>query len=326
MPANKKAMALASLLLTRGGFSYERSIPKTQVAGLRILSELKAVVPGPLDSRYATCSFCGLHRGPVFRCDGETHVQCPDCGPYKVNLSEQRNWAIDTEWMIRKLRAALNMPAHIAVQKLYEGVWQIGVYKKRAVLLAQRIELVVANALHLFYGKTPRPDSWVITPRPLGRTSSDPLAGTATWWHLEDRFAIYGNGLRLVGEVSDELDLAVEPKSAAVHGPFSETFEWVHMPDWSIEPVRLTAAQAAIFAVLWRYRGQPQTAETIMGKAHLSSDKLIDVFKVKTANKGDPLYEGPMYAYQSLVVRSRRLGMYSLGAISVNFDPLGAKN
>ncbi len=326
MPANKKAMALASLLLTRGGFSYERSIPKTQVAGLRILSELKAVVPGPLNSRYASCSFCGLHRGPVFRCDGETHVQCPDCGPYKVNLSEQRNWAIDTEWMIRKLRAALNMPAHIAVQKLYEGVWQIGVYKKRAVLLAQRIELVVANALHLFYGKTPRPDSWVITPRPLGRTSSDPLAGTATWWHLEDRFAIHGNGLRLVGEVSGELDLAVEPKSDAVHGPFSDTFEWVHMPDWSIEPVRLTAAQAAIFAVLWRYRGQPQTAETIMGKAHLSSDKLIDVFKVKTANKGDPLYEGPMYAYQSLVVRNRRLGMYSLGAISVNFDPLGAKN
>ena len=247
MPANKKAMALASLLLTRGGYSYERSIPKTQVNGLKILIELKAVVPGPLDSRYASCSFCGLYRGPVFRCDGEMHVQCPDCGPYKVDLSEQRNWAVDIEWLIRKLRAALNIPAHISVQKLHEGVWQIGVNKKRAVLLAQRIELVVANALHLFHGKTPRPDSWVITPRPLGRTSSDPLSGTAIWWHLEDRFAIHGNGLRLVGEGSDELNLVVQPKLAAVHGPFSETFEWVHMPDWSSEPVRLTAAQAAIF-------------------------------------------------------------------------------
>lgn len=312
MPANKKAMALASLLLTRGGFSYERSIPKAQITGLKILSELKAVVPGPLDSRYASCSFCGLHRGPVFRCDGEMHVQCPDCGPYKVDLSEQRNWAIDTEWVIRKLRAALNIPAHFAIEKLYEGVWQIGVYKKRAVLLAQRIELVVANALHLFHGKTPRPDSWVITPKPLGRTSSDPLSGTATWWHLEERFAIHGNGLRLVGEGSDELDLAVEPKSAAVHGPFSETFEWVHLPEWSSEPVRLTAAQVAIFAVLWRYRGQPQSAETIMSKAHLSSDKLIDVFKVKTANKGDPLYEGPMHAYEKFVVRNKRMGLYSL--------------
>lgn len=31
-----------------------------------------------------------------------------------------------------------------------------------------------------------------------------------------------------------------------------------------------------------------------MSKAHLSSDKLIDVFKVKAANKGDPMYEGPI--------------------------------
>ena len=75
----------------------------------------------------------------------------------------------------------------------------------------------------------------------------------------------------------------------------------------------MSAAQAAIFGVLWLYKGQTQSAETIMSKAHLFSDKLIDVFKVKAANKGDPLYEGPMYAYQSLVVRNRRLGMYSLG-------------
>ncbi len=325
MPANKKAMALASLLLTRGGYSYERSIPKTQINGLKILIELKAVVPGPFDSRYASCSFCGLHRGPVFRIDGAMHVQCPDCGPYKVDLSEQRNWAIDTEWMIRKLRSALNIPAYIAVQKLYEGVWQIGVYKKRAVLLAQRIELVMTHALHLFHGATPRPDSWVITPRPLGKMSSDPLSGTATWWHLEDRFSIHGQGLRLVSLENDVGTTLAEPKSEPVHGPFSETFEWVHLPSFSNEPVRLSAAQAAIFRVLWRYKGQPQSAETIMRKAHLSSDKLIDVFKVKAANRGDPLYEGPMYAYQTLVIRNRRLGMYSLEITPAIFDPLGTK-
>jgi hypothetical protein len=117
-----------------------------------------------------------------------------------------------------------------------------------------------------------------------------------------------------VSEGSDELVLAVEPKSCAVHGPFSETFEWVHLPEWSSEPVRLTAAQAAVFAVLWRYRGQPQSAETIMSKAHLSSDKLIDVFKVKTANKGDPMYEGPMHAYEIFVVRNKRMGLYSLAS------------
>jgi hypothetical protein len=312
MPANKKALILAGLLMTRGGYSYERSIPKGQVSGLKLLSELKAIMPGALDSLYASCSFCGLHRGPVFRCDGEMHVQCPDCGPYKVDVSDQRNWSLDIDWMIRKLRAALNIAAHVAIQKLYDGVWQIGVYKKRAVILAERIELVVANALNLFHGKTPRPDSWVITPRPLSRTSSDPLSGTATWWHLEDRFAIHGNGLRFVGAEGDVIEAVVEPRSVAVHGPFSETFEWVHMPDWSNDPIRLTAAQAAVFEVLWRYQGQPQSAETIMNKAHLASDKLIDVFKIKAANRGDPTYEGPMHAYETLVVRNRRMGLYSL--------------
>ena len=312
MPANKKALTLAGLLMTRGGYSYERSIPKGQVSGLKLLSELKAIMPGALDSRYASCSFCGLHRGPVFRCDGEMHVQCPDCGPYKVDVSDQRNWSLDIDWMIRKLRTALNIAAHVAIQKLYDGVWQIGVYKKRAVILAERIELVVANALNLFHGKTPRPDSWVITPRPLSRTSSDPLSGTATWWHLEDRFAIHGNGLRFVGAEGDVIEAVVEPRSVAVHGPFSETFEWVHMPNWSNDPIRLTAAQAAVFEVLWRYQGQPQSAETIMNKAHLASDKLIDVFKIKAANRGDPTYEGPMHAYETLVVRNRRMGLYSL--------------
>jgi hypothetical protein len=316
MSANKKALTLAGLLMTRGGYSYERSIPKGQVSGLKLLSELKAIVPGALDSRYASCSFCGLHRGPVFRYDGEMHVQCPDCGPYKVDLSEQRNWSLDIDWMIRKLRAALNIAAHIAIHKLYEGVWQIGVYKKRAVILAERIELVIANALNLFHGKTPRPDSWVITPKPLGRTSSDPLSGTATWWHLEDRFAIHGNGLRFVGEEVDVIEAGVEPRSSAMHGPFSETFEWVHIPDWSKDPIRLTTAQAAVFGVLWRYRGQPQSAETIMSKAYLSSDKLIDVFKIKATNRGDPTYEGPMHAYETLVVRNRRLGLYSLRPVS----------
>ena len=312
MPANKKALTLAGLLMTRGGYSYERSIPKGQVSGLKLLSELKAIMPGALDSRYASCSFCGLHRGPVFRCDGEMHVQCPDCGPYKVDVLDQRNWSLDIDWMIRKLRAALNIAAHVAIQKLYDGVWQIGVYKKRAVILAERIELVVANALNLFHGKTPRPDSWVITPRPLSRTSSDPLSGTATWWHLEDRFAIHGNGLRFVGAEGDVIEAVVEPRSVAVHGPLSPTFEWVHMPNWSNDPIRLTAAQAAVFEVLWRYQGQPQSAETIMNKAHLASDKLIDVFKIKAANRGDPTYEGPMHAYETLVVRNRRMGLYSL--------------
>lgn len=285
--------------------------------GVKVLSELKAILARQLDAQYASCSFCGLYRGPVFRLNGELQVQCPDCGPYKLDLTEQRKWSLDTDWLIRKLRSALGIPVHSAVQKLHEGVWQIGVYRKRAVLLAQRIELVVANALNLFHGLTPRPDSFVITPKPLLPSTTDPLAGIATWWHLEDQFAIHGNGLRMVGEDDDGAVAAVEPEFNAVHGPFSESFEWVHLPDWTDGPIRLTAAQAAVFAVLWRFKGEPQSAETIMRKAHLTSDKLIDVFKVKAANKGDPMYEGPMRAYEKLVVRNRRMGLYSLAPVTL---------
>lgn len=238
-------------------------------------------------------------------------VQCPDCGPYKLDLTELRKWSLDTDWLIRKLRSALGIPAHSAVHKLHEGVWQIGVYKKRAVLLAQRIELVLINALSLFHGATPRPDSWVITPKPLLESDPKLLGNTATWWHLEEQFAIHGNGLRLVADEA-EVQVVVESQTSPVHGPFSETFEWVYLPDWSSSPIRLSAAQAAIFAALWYYRGEPQSSETIMRKAHLNSDKLVDVFKVKAANKGDPMYEGPMHVYETLVIRNKRVGLYVL--------------
>jgi hypothetical protein len=38
----------------------------------------------------------------------------------------------------------------------------------------------------------------------------------------------------------------------------------------------------------------------------------MDVFKLKAANRGDPVYEGPLHAYEQLVSRQRRLGLYRL--------------
>jgi hypothetical protein len=40
------------------------------------------------------------------------------------------------------------------------------------------------------------------------------------------------------------------------------------------------------------------------------SDKPIDLFKVKTANKGKPEYEGPLHAYRALVKSNQRQGVY----------------
>jgi hypothetical protein len=54
-----------------------------------------------------------------------------------------------------------------------------------------------------------------------------------------------------------------------------------------------------------------------MSRAGLSSDKPIDVFKVKTKNKGNPKYEAPLRAYKALVKTNRRAGTYVMPCASV---------
>jgi hypothetical protein len=136
----------------------------------------------------------------------------------------------------------------------------------------------------------------------------------ATWWQLEDRFALHGLALRLLdpdqGEKADALQDGIP--SVAVHGPFSEDFAWVHLGDWPHGPIRLTDAQAKLFAALWKHRHQAQSAEFLMREAGLSSERPIDVFKLKASNRGDPRYEGPLQAYEQLVSRQRRHGLYRL--------------
>jgi hypothetical protein len=148
----------------------------------------------------------------------------------------------------------------------------------------------------------------------LVRHPLEPLAGTATWWHLEDRFALHGLALRLLdpdqGEKADALQDGTP--SAAVHGPFSADFAWVHLGDWPHGPIRLTDAQARVFEALWEHRDRAQSSEFIMRAAGLDSEKPMDVFKLKVANRGDPVYEGPLHAYEQLVSRQRRLGLYKL--------------
>ena len=59
------------------------------------------------------------------------------------------------------------------------------------------------------------------------------------------------------------------------------------------------------------------TAERIMDRAGLDSDKLIDLFKVKARDKGKPEAEGPLAAYRTLVVTQRRQGLYSMPCAAV---------
>ena len=310
---NQQAINLAALFFVRGGISMESGLHDGEIQALHVLKEAKAVVPGQISTRDAMCAFCGLYRGPIFRNDDGLMVQCPDCGPFRLDPASQRSWQLDDEWLIRRLRGALDIAPHSAASPIVDGVWDIGRYKKRPVVLARRIDLVERHGLRIFHGPEPRNQSWVITPRPLGRLIQDPLAGTATWWHLEDRFALHGMALRMLGDDPDALvDSNGKVIPVAVHGPFSDDFAWVHLDGWPHGPIRLTDAQARLFASLWEYRHQLQSAEFLMRQAGLASEKPMDVFKLKTSNRGDPKYEGPLHAYEKLVSRQQRHGLYRL--------------
>ncbi len=310
---NQQAISLAALMFVRRSASLECNLHDEEISALELLKQTKAVVPGVVNSRDAACAFCGLYRGPIFRTDDGLMVQCPDCGPFALDPASQRSWRLDDEWLIRKLRGALDISPHATATHIVDGVWDIGRYKKRPVVLARRIDLVERHGLRIFHGPEPRSQSWVITPRPLVRHPLEPLAGTATWWHLEDRFALHGLALRLLDDdlapVVDSSDTVIP---VMVHGPFSEDFMWVYLADWPHGPIRLTEAQAKLFATLWKNQHQAQSAEFLMREAGLASDRPIDVFKLKASNRGDPVYEGPLQAYEQLVSRQRRNGLYRL--------------
>ena len=53
-------------------------------------------------------------------------------------------------------------------------------------------------------------------------------------------------------------------------------------------------------------------AERIMERAQLSSDKPIDVFKVKSRDKGKPGADLPLIAYRKLVSTQKRQGLYAM--------------
>ena len=122
----------------------------------------------------------------------------------------------------------------------------------------------------------------------------------------------YGGRISLIGG-SSGLN-AEEPSpsnaSAPVCGPFSADFHWVTLPDCEHSPIRCTDGQAAIFQALWSFRGVPVDGDRVMRRAGLSSGKPNDLVKVKARYKGDPEYEGPLFAYRALVKSNRREGTY----------------
>ena len=273
----------------------------------------QAVKPTTLDQRFVLCPYCHQHRAQVWGGGRRgCSCQCPECGPVAVEADDMAALALDEEWLRRKLRLALSIESRDGIDALGDGVWRLGDSRCSPVLLARDLIRLWREPALLERVRVAGGPIRVITPKPR-ETRGAPFGPAVEWLALEDRFAFYGGGISFIAPTGEPPAAQASDPRTPVKGPFSADFRWVTLPEGPHGPIRLTEAQAAVFDALWSFKGEPRTAEQVMRRAGLDSAKPIDVFKVKTRDKGKPEAEGPLVAYRALVqVVQGRPGLYSM--------------
>lgn len=305
MSANASAWALACKLFGQPAPSLMVALSGQEQAALTVLSESGLVKKGQANSQYVLCPYCQLLRGHVMRQGGDLYCHCPECGAVPLDPVSLVTWQIDTEKLIRQFRLALDIPSQQPQSVIADGIWNIGKYDKLPVILARSLDAMLRQQPAI---KRAAPRGFVITPKAL-RAQDGWLDDKMTWLPMDERFYFYGGQIRYAKPEDASLDDTDDP-TRPVYGPFSADFRWAHLDNWPHGPIALTKAQADVFQALWHFKGVPQQSEQIMNKAGRTSAKPIDVFKVKSANKGDPRYDGPLHAYENLVSSDRRAGTY----------------
>ena len=308
--ATHDAWALACRLFAGGTPILRAALSPREIAALPALGQ--AVKPTALDQRFVLCPYCHQHRAQVWGGGRRgCSCQCPECGPVAVEADDMAALALDEEWLRRKLRLALSIESRDGIDALGDGVWRLGDSRCSPVLLARDLIRLWREPALLDRVRVAGGPIRVITPKPR-ETRGAPFGPGVEWLALEDRFAFYGGGISFIAPTGEPPAAQASDPRTPVKGPFSADFRWVTLPDWPHGPIRLTEAQAAVFDALWSFKGEPRTADQIMRRAGLNSDKPIDVFKVKARDKGKPEAEGPLFAYRALVVVQGRQGLYSM--------------
>lgn len=309
--ATHDAWALACRLFAGGTPILRAALSPREIAALPALGQ--AVKPTTLDQRFVLCPYCHQHRAQVWGGGRRgCSCQCPECGPVAVEADDMAALALDEEWLRRKLRLALSIESRDGIDALGDGVWRLGDSRCSPVLLARDLIRLWREPALLERVRVAGGPIRVITPKPR-ETRGAPFGPAVEWLALEDRFAFYGGGISFIAPTGEPPAPQASDPTTPVKGPFSADFRWVTLPDWPHGPIRLTEAQAAVFDALWSFKGEPRTAEQVMRRAGLDSAKPIDVFKVKTRDKGKPEAEGPLVAYRALVqVVQGRPGLYSM--------------
>ena len=303
------AWALVCRLFAGGTPVLLATLSTREVSALSALG--KAVRPKVVDQSFVLCPHCQQHRVQVWS-DGRRGriCRCPDCGQVSVEASDGAALALDEDWLRQKMRLALDIESRDGIDDLGDGAWRLGDARRSPVVLARDLTRVLHEPTLLDRVRVAGSNILVITPRPR-TTRGSPFGSGVEWLALEERFTFYGGGITFIPSVPSAAPVVADP-AAPVNGPFSADFKWATLPDVQSTPIHFTQGQAKVFEALWSFNGAEVDGERIMQRAGQKSDKPIDLFKIKSRDKGKPEYEARLAAYVALVVTQQRAGLYSM--------------
>ena len=302
------AWSLVCRLFAEGTHVHRWALSPHELAACTLLGS--AIKAAPVNQQYVLCPHCNLHRGQVVG-DGQGGrlCHCPECGPIQIEPQDLAAVVLNEDWLRQKLRLALEINSRDGIDQVGPGIWRLGDARQGPVILARSLSTLVRAPGILDGFRVKGASLRVITPKPIDQTAH-PFAADIEWLPLQERFAFYGDGISFIAPQGNRPEETPREPAKPVYGPFADDFRTVLLPEYG--HINLTEAQASVFQSLWSFKGEPMRAERIMERAGLDSDKPIDVFKVKSRDKGKPGADRPLMAYRELVVTVQRPGLYSM--------------
>ena len=302
------AWSLVCRLFAEGTHVHRWALSPHELAACSLLGS--AIKAAPVNQQYVLCPHCNLHRGQVVG-DGKGGrlCQCPECGPIQIEPQDLAAVVLNEDWLRKKLRLALEINSRDGIDQVGPGIWRLGDARQGPVILARSLSTLVRPPGILDGFRVKGASLRVITPKPIDQTAH-PFAADIEWLPLQERFAFYGDGISFIAPQGNRPEETPREPAKPVYGPFADDFRTVLLPEHG--HINLTEAQASVFESLWSFKGEPMRAERIMERAQLSSDKPIDVFKVKSRDKGKPGADLPLIAYRKLVSTQKRQGLYAM--------------
>jgi len=305
-----EAWSLVCRLFAGGGPVMRGALSPAEVRATALLGA--ALKPTVTNRTFALCPYCQLRNGQIFGDDqGGLFCHCPGCGRIALTPDDRAVVMLDENWLRSRLRMAMDIESRDGMIELADGVWRLGNARREPILLSRSLARLWAEPAIFDRVRVAREGIRVIAPQ-SSATRGAPFPSGIEWLPLEERFTLYGGRISYIPgptALTAEEPVAAEP-SAAVNGPFSADFGWVTLPGWSHGAIRCTEGQAAVFKSLWSFKAVEVDGERVMKRAGLASGKPNDLFKVKQRYKGNPDYEGPLFAYRALVKSNRREGTY----------------